>query len=722
MQVKVRPGRNDPCPCGSGTKFKKCCGSALKIQGKEALQALRSTSRLVSDDANVLNNMGNSYLGLGQLDRAVASYRHALQISPNFAGAHSNLGNALQSLGQLDEAVSCYRRALQLQPDFAEAHNNLGNALRDLGRFDEALACYRSALQIRQDYAEAHNNMGNALRDLGQLDRAVSSYRRALVLKPAYPEAHNNLGNALRDLGQFDDAVASFRRGLALRSDYAELHGNLGNALFDLGQLDDAVTSYRRALELKSDYAEAYNNMGSALRDLGRLDDAIASYRHALAIRSDYAEAYANLGNALRDLGQMDAAAASYRQALALTPNFAEAHDNLSVVLRLQGRIAEAEAGCRRALAIEPNRATTLVLLADLQADKGQFAEAEALFRRAISIASELPEAWAGIARWRKMTSSDTAWLAEVQRIAGQRLRPRKEAYLRYALGKYFDDVKDFEQAFHHFQRANELAKLHAAKHDRHRLTQAVDRMISAYDHHWRGRTSANATASSCPVFVVGMPRSGTTLTEQILASHPSVFGAGELPFWGAASAMHESCAPLGQLADDYLQLLATLAPEALRIVDKMPGNFMFLGLIHSALPNARIIHMQRDPIDTCLSIYIQHFQNAHSYTNDLEDLAHYYMQYLRIMKHWRSVLPRDALLDVPYEELVDDPQTWSRRMLEFIGLPWDARCLEFHRTERTVITASKWQVRQKISQASIGRWRNYERYIGPLTILRDCV
>jgi tetratricopeptide (TPR) repeat protein len=364
-----------------------------------------------------------------------------------------------------------------------------------------------------------------------------------------------------------------------------------------------------------------------------------------------------------------------------------------------------------------------MVLLADINADRGQFAESEALFRRAISIAPELPEAWAGIARWRKMTNSDAPWLAEVQRIAGQRLRPPKEAYLRYALGKYFDDVQDFEQAFHNFRRANELAKLYAAKHDRRRLTLAVDRIINACDHTWALRLRVDAAASSRPVFIVGMPRSGTTLAEQILASHPSVFGAGELPFWEAASTIDGRRTPnddasgsvLNKFADDYLQLLANLSPEALRVVDKMPGNFMFLGLIHSALPNAHIIHMRRDPIDTCLSIYFQHFQSAHSYTNDLEDLAHYYTEYLRIMKHWRSVLPYNSLLDVTYEGLVDDPQTWSRRMLEFVGLPWDSRCLEFHRTERTIITASKWQVRQKISRASVGRWRNYEKNIAPL-------
>jgi tetratricopeptide (TPR) repeat protein len=571
--------------------------------------------------------------------------------------------------------------------------------------------------------------MGATLGDLKQLEPAVASFKCALLLKPEYPEAHNNLGNALRDLGKIDEAVASFRHGLALRPNYPELHSNLGNALYDLGQLEDAVSNYCRAVELKPDYAEAHNNMGNALRDLGRLDDAIASYRRALAIRPNYPDAYSNVGNVLRDLGLLDAAAASYRQALRLSPDFTEAHNNLSVVLRLQGRIAEAEAGCRTALAIEPNQATTMILLADLHADRGHFEQAEALFRHAISIAPDLPEAWAGIARWRKMTRSDIAWLTEVQRIAGLRLRPRKEAYVRYALGKYFDDVRDFEQAFHNFQRANKLAKLYAPEHDRRRLTRSVDQIVSACDHAWMHDHSVKAPQSSRPVFIVGMPRSGTTLAEQILASHPKVFGAGELPFWEATSTILDSCAsnddmPVGMLAvlaDDYLQLLANLSPEAPRVVDKMPGNFMFLGLIHPALPDARIIHMQRDPTDTCLSIYFQHFQNAHSYTNDLEDLAHYYHQYLRIMQHWRSILPHDCLLEVPYEGLVDDPEFWSRRMLEFIDLPWDSRCLEFHRTERTIITASKWQVRQKISRASVGRWRNYEKYIEPLMKLQDC-
>ena len=228
------------------------------------------------------------------------------------------------------------------------------------------------------------------------------------------------------------------------------------------------------------------------------------------------------------------------------------------------------------------------------------------------------------------------------------------------------------------------------------------------------------------------MLRSGTTLAEQILASHPRVFGAGEQTFWSEAAAATLSnaakdvAAPaisdaaLADLGDRYLQRLRQLAPDALRVVDKLPTNFLFLGLIHAALPGARIIHLRRHPLDTCVSIYFQHFEAANTYTNDLGDLAHYYAEYRRLMAHWRSVLPGDAILDVPYEGLVADLPTWARRMLEFIGVPWDARCLEFDRTARSVVTASKWQVRQKLFASSVGRWRHYERFVTPLMPLLE--
>ncbi len=222
------------------------------------------------------------------------------------------------------------------------------------------------------------------------------------------------------------------------------------------------------------------------------------------------------------------------------------------------------------------------------------------------------------------------------------------------------------------------------------------------------------------------MPRSGTSLAEQILASHPAVFGAGEVVFWSAAYDAYRAAELDGKagsdliagMARDYLALITSLSGAAQRVVDKMPANFLYAGLIHCALPQARIIHMQRHPIDTCLSIYFQNFFNIGPYANDLANLAHYYREYLRITDHWRAVLPATTLLEVPYEALIEDQEGWTRRMLEFVGLPWDPKCLDFHQTDRVVITASKWQVRQKISKASVARWRNYEPFVGPLRSL----
>ena len=251
-------------------------------------------------------------------------------------------------------------------------------------------------------------------------------------------------------------------------------------------------------------------------------------------------------------------------------------------------------------------------------------------------------------------------------------------------------------------------------------------RIADFYDRSWLALMHGRGNASERPVFVVGMPRSGTTLTEQILAAHPSVCGVGELSSWQDATGrlaasvrdVEETGRVLRELADGYLRLLDGRAASAARVVDKLPNNFLCLGLIHAALPNARIIHMRRHPADTCLSIFFQDFNHSLPYGCDLGDLARYHDSYRDLMAHWRRVLPDGSVLEVPYEGLTEDPETWSRRMVEFIGLPWDPACLEFHRRGRTILTFSQWQVRQRLHRASVERWRHYEAHIGPLLAL----
>ena len=734
-------GRNAPCPCGSGKKSKKCCGAtreavtkdppdselnylAQAVAGRAHLSAEARARQLLQlyPRSGILWKLLGISLAM-QEKPALDSLETAARLLPEDADTHFNYGHALRGQRRLEEARLRYSRATELRPEFGLAHIHLGSTQKELGQLDAAVRSYRRGLNFVPLSAAAHSNLGGALHELGRLHEAVESYAKALEIDPLLAETHGNLGAALLDLGQAEKAATSLERALTLDPNFALAHLNYGNALQKLGRVGEAAASYRRCIRIEPRLAAAYTNLGNAQRELGQSGDAMASHRQALTLDPSLAVAHRNLATTLQELGELTEAEASLRRALKLNPQAAEVNNNLAVVLRSQNRTAEAEAFCLKALGIDPDLTSALTLLAEFEADKGRFAEAGALYKRATSIDPDCAQAWAGLAGLRKMTAQDAPWLKEAQRVAGSRLPLRQEIPLRYAIGKYFDDLRDYPTAFTSFKRANELTKQITPRYEPQKWESQFKLRAEFYDIGRIAEARPDAETSARPVFIVGMPRSGTSLAEQILASLPAVYGGGELPFWTRAAAAYESSeagpdqrAPMRrELASSYLGLLESLSREAQHITDKMPANSLVLGLIHSTFPNARIIHMRRNPVDTCLSIYFQDFGVSHSYANDLEDLAHFYAQHTQLMKHWASVLPRDAILEVPYEGLIENQEMWSRKMLEFIGLPWDPRCLEFDETSRVVATRSRWQVRQKMDRSSVERWRNYESFVGPL-------
>jgi tetratricopeptide (TPR) repeat protein len=755
----LRPGRNDPCPCGSGQKFKHCCGNpaaaAAHINAEEigALVALVNQGRLgeaeqrtttllrVQPAAGILWKILGVAL-LRQEKNALAALRRAAELLPEDAEAHANLGAELRVRSKWEEALVSLRKSLALQPRNPDALIDAADAQRSLGRLREAVDLYRWALQIDPRRGDAHNNLGNALLELGETAAAVECYKRALELRPQDAQVLCNLGNALRQLGQLEEAVNFTRRALELAPDLGMAHNNLGLLLGARGERDAAIASYRQALRHNPRYVEALSNLGNALREQGQRREALSAYQQAVELDPRRADSHFNVGQALLESRRIQQAADAFRNALSLQPSHTAAHLGLAAVQRVQGLASEAEASCERALVLAPQDPDALVLLGELRADRGQFAQAQELFERVLAANPQFASAYCSIAAHRRMTRDDVAWLQGAQALLASRLPLADELQLRYVLGKYFDEVGAYDEAFSSYQQANELNKRCGGSYDEVHLTKLVGRIMKLCDNAFvrsarvgvstsGAAASAAARASEEPVFIIGMPRSGTSLTEQILASHPAVFGAGEVAFWDKAFATLAESAPavehlalrLADLAREYLDRVrgrVATAPRitdnaALRITDKMPANFFYAGLIHAVFPRARIIHMQRHPLDTCVSVYFQNFFNVSPYANDLNHLAHYYGQYLRIMAHWRSVLPAHALLEVPYEELVQDPERWTRRMLEFIGLPWDPQCLQFYQTERAVITASKWQVRQKINTGSVERWRHYDKHLAPL-------
>jgi len=573
VNAPARPGRNEPCACGSGRKYKHCCAREAAPPAADAAPG--------ADDLRALISLAR-------------------------AGRHAELGARAQELLRLHPAS---------------------------GFLWKALSVARQA----------------------QGEDARESLEKAAALLPHDPEAHSNLGTALRAAGQLGQAEACFRRALERNPGVAEVWNNLGRVLADAGRLEEAVAAHRRCLELKPGYVEAYCALGMALRTLGRSGDAMQT--------------------------------------------------------------------CQRALEIAPRHAAAWAFLGELYSDSGAFDAAEQHYRRALELDGRSVEALSGLVRVRRMGAGDEGWLERAQALLRTGLGSRAQAYLRYAMGKYFDDVGEWGAAFEQYARANELSKGQRAGHDRAQVQQGIERIIERFDEGWLRAHEAVGSGGERAVLIVGMPRSGTTLAEQILAAHPQVHGAGELSYWSEAAAGYvigqsDEGRVLEELGRGYVRVLEGLSSEARRVVDKMPGNFLYLGLIRAALPQARIIHMRRHPIDTCLSIYFQNFGALHTYANDLEDLQHYYRQYLRLMAHWRALIPEGVMLEVSYEDLVREPERWSRRMLEHVGLGWDARCLEFHASERTVTTFSKWQARQRISTASIERWRHYQPFIAPLMSL----
>lgn len=656
LSGSMSAARNDPCPCGSRRRYKNCCG-ALTTHAPTAIPQTLELERL----SDLLD--GERYAELESAVEAMLAQQRDSRSQPQSAVLWQLL--AVGRTRQGKDALSAWRMAVQCAPEDSIAQLNLANGLARLGRHEEAAASYRHALAADPEFAEAHNNLGELLLTLQRPEEARAALREALRIRPEFAAAHHNLGRALSGLARFEEAVPSFAR----------------------------------ALELDPGVAEAHANLAHALRAIGRLDEAVAAYRRALLI----------------------------------APGLLQAHTELATALRLQRRGQEAEECCREALAIDADCAAAVLVLAELRADAGRFSEAEQLFRRVLSIDPALPEAWAGLARVRRLTPADQPWLEATQRLVGEGVAPQQELLLRYAIGKYCDDVGDFEQAFRNYKLANELAKGCGPPHDRSALSRTIDLIIRSQEVAWIGRRRDAAPQSARPVFIVGMLRSGTTLAEQILASHPDVFGAGELTFWSGitaaavsgvsaadGAALRFSDAAVADQGNRYLRLLEPQAGDAQRVVDKLPTNFLSLGSIHAALPRARIIHLVRHPMDTCLSIYFQHFEAANTYTHDLGDLAHYYREYHRLMQHWRAVLPAGSMLSVPYEGLVEDLPGWTRRMLEFIGVPWDSRCLDFHLTERAVVTASKWQVRQQLFASPVGRWRRYQPFLSQLTPLLE--
>lgn len=571
------------------------------------------------------------------------------------------LGAIHGQLESFDEAEKCCRQAIALRPGVPVIFFNLGIALQKQGKIEQAIDCFRQAISLNPNYAEAHNELGVSLRLSGidQMDAAVECYRKALALKPDFPEAHYNRAAGLSELGKYDDAYEHFKEALRLRPGMLKASIAYAKLLMKSSDNEQCVAVLESGIRHHPDNPELRYMLGKTKLRMGRHQESLDIFNYLLELAHDKEYASADCALVLERMGEFD-------KAYSLLQPFLEGATDISVGI------------------------TYVALSKHID----QRVEAAALLERLLLNGNPDDER-------------------------------RQPAY--YALGKLYDEMKEYDRAFASFQRAAALEKVQFDLKTHERLFSATMTAFGAENIRLRPRAS---NKSRLPIFIVGMPRSGTTLVEQILSSHTEVYGAGELgdltsirreiPRYLNSKTPYPYCIDalkrkqIDEIAGRHLARLGAFSRSATRVTDKMPHNFLNLGLIDLLFPGARVIHCMRNPIDNCLSIYSQDFNSAHDYAFNLESLGAYHRLYQKMMEHWKQVL-RIPILEVQYENLVANQEEGSRRLIEFCGLQWEDRCLNFHENRRLVNTFSYDQVRRPMYKKSVERWRNYEQHLGPL-------
>jgi tetratricopeptide (TPR) repeat protein len=662
--------------------------------------ALRLVSQIISarpQRADAHNLMGAVLSAQRDQDGAAQSFAEATRLDPQNALFFANLGEAERLRGKLDAALAALTRAVALDPRSAQALNNLGIVRFERREYDDAVKCYESAIAIEAGYPEAHNNLGNALRALGRDEPAIESYQQALFLREDYAEAYNNLAAALREQDNIEEAEHCYRKAIELRPTYLEPYGNLAGLLVDNKRGDEALRVLGEALRIDENHVQTLINVGRTQLGLGNHVQAEQACRLALQQDANSAEAKLALGEVMQEVDHFSEALVAFEGAISLAPDSFDAYNQYGVCLKSVGRLEEARIAFLKALEINPRAFGCYSNLADLE----------------------------------KFTA-DNRHLKAMDAIIAEAVEPENPRYLalHFALGKAYDDIGEHMKAIRHYK-IGAAIKRARLDYDEAETVAFFDSIRSTFSRSFLDSRPFPGNPSRLPIFIVGMPRSGSTLVEQILSSHPLIFGAGETKEFsrriGALRSRFPSLPKYPALVtkmkpehfvivgDGYLGAIRDQAGDAMRFTDKLLTNYYFVGFLHMLFPNAKFINTRRNPVDTCWSGFTKLFKGDMPHSYDFGELGRYYLKYDELMAHWQAVLPPGTIKTVHYEEVVDNVEACARELVDFVGLPWDPACLAFHQSDRPIKTASVVQVRKPVYRSSLERWRRYGAEIQPL-------
>ena len=676
---------------------------ATQLQNEGKLeQAETILNRILATNpsyAYALHLLGIIAYQVDKITLGVQLIEQAIQINPNIALFHSNLGEMHRKLKAIHLSIQCGQCAIALDPNSATALSNLGIAYYDAKQYDQAEKCHKRALTINPRLSCSLNNMGSIYKVYGQTKQAIEFYQAAIAASPHFVEPFNNLGVLFLQQQEFKKALECLSQAIILAPTFADAHCNLGLTLLGLDQCDNALIHFEKALQIKSDYAEAYYGIAKVYLHQQHFTESEHYIRIAMMRNPQQIEFYNLLAEIYHQQGNDAQALVYLDQALLMDSTLSSLYLSKGNILMEMGEMSFASEQFSK-VKNDPTMETRvaahycLVQLSKIKPDNSSF-------RDLLSITNDI-----------------------------QVVHLNKLEYLYFALGKCYDDIGEWAKAFEYFTEGCRLKRQRFTYHIAEQI-QFMHQLINCFTHETIEYLQAFANPSPLPIFIVGMPRSGSTLVEQILSSHPHVYGAGELKYlnsliqWPVKNQQTTVYYPdnilqitpeiCRAITNKYISYLRRFSSDAIRMTDKMPHNYIAIGLIHALFPNAKIIHVKRNPIDTCLSSYTKLFTEGQLYSYELTELGQYYQCYERVMTHWRHILPANAWLDIEYESMVNHVETEAKRLIDFCDLAWDPSCLAFHQSKRQVRTASFVQVRQPVYTSSVERWRRYEQELAPL-------
>jgi tetratricopeptide (TPR) repeat protein len=697
----------------------------------EAAALISKSISLCPNNSLAYMNLGLALLGCGETTRAIKSFRKALALDSTGAVLWFNLGRAQLKAGDSAAARQSFKNTLKIDQDFLDAWLNIADidlksgdlkaAQRSLlqaknRHHEQAMPCFllakiyfeskefemalnecQIAIQRNSNLPDAYFYAGLSLSSLGRYKDALSFYKRAASFNRDNPALLNILGCAYVNVKQYDKAVNAFRRACQIDPSFPEIINNYAAALYKIGDFEQAMTLCYRAISIKPNFPKAFNILGDIHRKRKEYEESRKCLDKAIELNPNYTEAYYKLGLLMYEIKDFDACISAYRKTVELDPNFYQAWNNMGNLLMFLG-------------------------------DHGAAIHA---LEEAIEAKSNCAEAYKQIVTMKDFKQVD-GFVRKMKWLAGSKCTSKfDKIYLNFALGKVYEDLKDYVSAFRYIDKGNEL------KRSEIRYKSVVDKMLAAQLKSIFSGNPKNVPIDGpidepIPIFIVGMPRSGSSMIEQILANHRDVFGAGELTLLDEIlkTGAQDYCQrgfpdflnefkgnDFQSMGKEYIGRIRDISDGSRYVTDKMPGNYVYIGAIRMMLPGAKIIHCKRNPMDTCLSIFKNIFTSPYlKYAYNQKELGTYYLVYRDLMTHWKAVFP-GACYDLQYEALVSDPERQIKLLLDYCDLDWDDRCLRFHQSSRPVFTASTTQVRKPIYKDSVERWRKYEK---ELTVLKE--